>query len=172
MPADATRNWPTSAEDRDPVHTSGSRSLSRGRAHDNKRVCSRHSHNSRPRSSGAIKADMYGLRLARGRTCAMYGLLARPRRGSAKDPSSQTVVSKRLHRQRPPLHTGAPELYLNDTSPGAGNSVRRRPCIAPPAATEFFGGSEGSFGTWPCPGGCLWKARELIEKRAIARFLT
>ena len=48
VPADATRSWPTSAEDSDPVHTSGSRSSSCGRAHDNKRVCSRHSHNSIP----------------------------------------------------------------------------------------------------------------------------
>jgi len=43
--------------------------------------------------------------------------------------------------------------------------------MAKPMATEFFRGSEGSFGTWPCPGGCLWKARELIEKSAIADFL-
>jgi len=43
--------------------------------------------------------------------------------------------------------------------------------MAKPMATEFFRGSEGSFGTWPCPRGCLWKARELIEKPAIAGFL-
>ena len=74
VPADATRSWATSAEDSDPVHTSGSRSSSCGRAHDNQRVCSRHSHNSRPRSSGVIKGDMYGLRLAPGSTRAVYCL--------------------------------------------------------------------------------------------------
>ena len=95
VPADATRSWATSAEDSDPVHTSGSRSSSCGRAHDNKRVCSRHSHNSRPRSSGAIKGDMYGLILARGSTRAVYCLLARPPRGSVKDPRSEAVVGKR-----------------------------------------------------------------------------
>ena len=43
--------------------------------------------------------------------------------------------------------------------------------MAKPMATEFFRGSEGSFGTWPCPRGCLWKARELIEKAVITAFL-
>ena len=34
-----------------------------------------------------------------------------------------------------------------------------------------FGGSEGSFGTWPCPGGCGWKSQGLIKKSGMPDFI-